>query len=81
MPETGLTHENIKWHNTTAFVTLILEHWLERELVQWVNHEGSIRRPIVPRANALNRDLHLVLYNVVSTLFETSDRVGAWLVL
>ena len=26
--------------------TLVVKHWLEREIVQWVHHEGSIRRPI-----------------------------------
>ena len=26
----------------------IVEHWLEREIAQWVHHEGSIRRPIAP---------------------------------
>ena len=35
-----------------AFVTPVVEHWLEREIAQWV-HEGSIRRPIAPWANAL----------------------------
>ena len=29
--------------NNTAFVTLVVEHWLEREIAQWVHHEGSIR--------------------------------------
>ena len=32
----------------TAFVIPIMEHWLEREIAQWVHHEGSIRRPIAP---------------------------------
>ena len=36
-----------------------MEHWLEREIAQWVHHEGSIRRPIVPWANALTMELHL----------------------
>ena len=27
----------------TAFVTPVMEHWLEREISQWVHHEGSIR--------------------------------------
>ena len=31
--------------HTTAFVTPVMEHWLEREIAQSV-HEGSIRRPI-----------------------------------
>ena len=34
--------------HTTAFVTPVMEHWLEREIAQWVHHEGSIRRPIAP---------------------------------
>ena len=29
--------------HTTAFVTLVVEHWLELEIAQWVHHEGSIR--------------------------------------
>ena len=36
-----------------------MEHWLEREIAQWVHHEGSIRRPIAPRANALTTEPHL----------------------
>ena len=34
-------------HNT-AFVTPVVEDWLEREIAQWVQHEGSIRQPIEP---------------------------------
>ena len=32
---------------TTAFVTPVVEHWLERERAQWVHHEGSIWRCIL----------------------------------
>ena len=45
--------------HTTAFVTPVVEHWLEREIAQWVHHEGSIRRPIAPWVNALTKELHL----------------------
>ena len=31
---------------TTAFVTSIVEHWLEQEIAQWVRHERLIRRQI-----------------------------------
>ena len=34
--------------HTTAFVTPVVEHWLEREIAQWVHHEKSIRQPIAP---------------------------------
>ena len=44
---------------TGRSVTPILEHWLEREIAQWVHHERSIRRTIAPRANALTTELHL----------------------
>ena len=44
---------------TTVFVTPVVEHWLERELAQWVHREESTRRPIAPRANALTTELHL----------------------
>ena len=29
--------------HTTAFVTPVVEHWLEREIAQWVHYEGSIQ--------------------------------------
>ena len=32
--------------HTTAFVTLVMENWLEQEIAQWVHHEGSIWLPI-----------------------------------
>ena len=36
-----------------------LLHWLEREIDQWVHHEGSIQQLITPLANALTTELHL----------------------
>ena len=39
--------------------TTWLEHWLEREVAQWVHHEESIRRPIAPWSSALTTELHL----------------------
>ena len=36
-----------------------MEHWLERDTAQWVHHEGLIRRPIAPWANAITTELHL----------------------
>ena len=32
-----------------AFVIPVVEHWLEKELPQWVHHEGSIKSPITAR--------------------------------
>ena len=52
-------HPTDRISHTTAFVTPFVEHWLEREIAQWVHHEGSIRQHIAPRANALTTELHL----------------------
>ena len=37
-----------------AFVTPVVEHWLEREITQWIHHEGSTQQPI-----AFTAELHL----------------------
>ena len=29
--------------HTAAFVAPVVEHWLEREIAQWVHYEGSIQ--------------------------------------
>ena len=42
-----------------AFVTPVMEHWLEKEIAQQVHHEGSILWPIAPWANTLTKDLRL----------------------
>ena len=39
--------------HTTAFVTLVVEHWLELEIAQWIHLQGSIWWPIAPRADSL----------------------------
>ena len=41
--------------HTTAFVTPVVEHWLEQEIAQWVHHEGSDdpshhERTLLPRS-------------------------------
>ena len=52
-------HPTDRITQTTAFVTPVVEQWLEREIAQWVHPEGSIRRPIASRANALTTELPL----------------------
>ena len=61
-------HPTDRVAHTTAFITPVVEHWLEREIVQWVHHERSIRRPIAPWANALTTELHLAHVIVVVKL-------------
>ena len=34
--------------HTTAFVTLVVEHWLQQAIVQLFHHKGSIQRPVTP---------------------------------
>ena len=54
-----MRHPTHRMTHTTAFVAPVVELWLEREIAEWFHHEGSIRRPIAPRANALITELHL----------------------
>ena len=47
-----------------------MEHWLEWKTAQWVCHEGSIRRPIAPCANALTTELRLApKWREINTVF------------
>ena len=39
----GMGQPTARIVHTTAFVTLVVVHWLEREIAQWVHHAGSIR--------------------------------------
>ena len=52
-PKTHHTMSEHSYHGATSCS-------LEREIAQWVHHEGSIRRPIAPWANTLTTELHLV---------------------
>ena len=45
--------------HTTAFITPVMEHWLEREIAQWVHHEELIWWPIAQWLNTLSTELHL----------------------
>ena len=53
-PTTHCTMSERSYHGATS-----RSCWMEREIAQWVHHEGSIRRPITPWANALTTELHL----------------------
>ena len=53
-------HPTDRITHTTAFVTPVVEHWAgTRNSSMGPLHEGSIRRPIAPLANALTMELHL----------------------
>ena len=39
----SMHHPTDRIAHTTAIVTPVVEHWLNREIAQWVHHEGSIR--------------------------------------
>ena len=67
-------HPTNRIAHTTAFVTPIMEHLLERELAQLVHHEESICRPIVPWADALTTDPQTEQYiTFVNNRFRIGD--------
>ena len=65
--------------HTTDFVTPVVEHWLEREIAQWVHPmKGSIRWPIAPWANTLTTELHLAPHFTPMPVHD--DPVREWLI-
>ena len=50
-------HPTNRITHTTSFVILVVEHWLEWEIAQWVHHEQLIQGPIAPWVNALTMEL------------------------
>ena len=67
-------HPTDRITHTTAFVTPVMEHWLEQEVAQLFHHEGSIRRPITPWANTLTTEQHLAPLIEKSSLWSDSSR-------
>ena len=55
--------------HTTAFVTPVMEHWLEQEITQW------IWWPIAPWANTLIMELHLAPSIVVSAYHAIHETI------
>ena len=51
-------------HNPTSFVTPPTDHWLEREIVQLVHHEGSIQHLITPQADTLPQSYIYNFYTI-----------------
>ena len=39
-------HPTDRITHATAFVTPVVEHWLEREIAQWVHHEVGSEGPL-----------------------------------
>ena len=56
-----MPHPTDRITHTTVFVTPVVEHWLEREIAQWV-HPMKDQRLIAPWANAITTELHLAQY-------------------
>ena len=55
-------HPTDRITHTTVFVKPVMEHWLERQIAQWVHHEGSIRRLIAPSLILVHR-IKPITYN------------------
>ena len=64
--------------HTTAFITPVVEHWLEREIAQWVHpmkdrsddpshHERTLELHLAPRLDKVNNQnfyiyIHIYIY-------------------
>ena len=73
-----MCHPTDRIYHTTAFVTPVVEHWLEREITQWVHHEESIRWPIAPWVDALTTELHLapILFHDCRHLVQVAQELN-----
>ena len=61
--------------HTRAFVTPVMDHWLEQEIAQWVHHEGLIRLPI---ANALTMEIQYV-HKDIQSYIKTEIDMDGWM--
>ena len=56
--------------HTMTFVTPVVEQWLEREIAQWVHHEGLIRQPItgtpIPRDPVMDECRNSAMHQVMT---------------
>ena len=46
-----MLHPTDRIAHTSAFVTPVVEHWLERGIAQWVHHEGMDTKVLYPDNN------------------------------
>ena len=65
-------HPTDRIAHTTAFVIPVMEHRLGQDIAQWVHHEGTIRRPIAQRVNAVTTELHLAPYQCMNNIPDRS---------
>ena len=63
-----MPHPTDRIAHTTAFVTLVVEHWLERELGQWVHPMRIIE---VYMTGGISKKLELITLQVTEYIFQT----------
>ena len=51
------SHRQDNTYQDLWYTSPVMEHWLEREIAQWVHHEGSIQQPITSSVNALTLEV------------------------
>ena len=56
-------HPRDRIAHITAFITLIVEQWLEGEIAIWVHHKGSIQLPTAQWVSALTTEIYLKYYS------------------
>ena len=65
-------HPTDRITHTVAFVTSVVEHWLEREIAQWVHHEGSIRQPMDLHLAPKRKEILTTEMEILSVIEDTS---------
>ena len=62
-------HFTYKISHTTAFVTPVVEQWLEGEMAQWVDHEGSIQHHKRTLSQSFIRIMYAHTRHIVMCIF------------
>ena len=53
----------------------VVEHWLEREIIQWVHHDGSIQRSIAPLVDDVPRMFRFIARVVFKDVYITFQSI------
>ena len=80
-------HPTDKITHTTAFVTPVVEHWLEREIAQWVHpmkdrsdDPSRHERTLLPRSYWSIR-VHFPAFNIFTIIEASNERIGVLIYL
>ena len=68
-------HPTDRITHTTAFVTPVVEHWLEREIAQWVHHEGKTTEIMIKGTRCMGYSIQLAARHLLCAPYHRQDSI------